>query len=494
MQSPFVSTYININDAPEEDRKDYAMVIEAFLRQRLLGVKNKVGVYFGPAFPKVLYVLDENNVWENSEYYYLTELAEKCSIERLAPDYISAKVMRELKEGNVFACMGAVDPSTQVIYKIGDDIYDSFIDRMYNNIKNKFNLKEEDQFGQVGNPNKDLNLENLNIEIYDNSVQKFVKCTMMNKNVGSSFKMYELTILRDDKEYRSIYATNDHPMIVADISEEGKFYDPEKAYECKVEDMLGKELCIYDSLETGNEKYEYKPIARRVIIREWMETPEFVYDVTTETGHFMANFFLSHNCRSFLSPWKDENGEYKFWGRFNKGVVTINLPDVALTSKETGRDFWELLDERLELCHKAHKQRIEKRLFGTKSDVSPVHWQFGAIARLKPGETIDKYLTGGYSTTSLGYVGLYETVMALKGVPHTDPSAKDFALSIVKHMVDKCEEWNKQDDYGYSVYGTPEESTTFDFAKALQRRHGIIKDITDKDYVTNSYHQLLNVV
>lgn len=177
----------------------------------------------------------------------------------------------------------------------------------------------------------------------------------------------------------------------------------------------------------------------------------------------------------------------------NKGVVTINLPDVALTSKETGRDFWELLDERLELCHKAHKQRIEKRLFGTKSDVSPVHWQFGAIARLKPGEVIDKYLTGGYSTTSLGYVGLYETVMALKGVPHTDPSAKDFALSIVKHMVDKCEEWNKQDDYGYSVYGTPEESATFEFAKALQKRHGIIKGITDKDYVMNSYHQLFNV-
>lgn len=320
MQSPFVSTYININDAPEEDRKDYAMVIEAFLRQRLLGVKNKVGVYFGPAFPKVLYVLDENNVWENSEYYYLTELAERCSIERLAPDYISAKVMRELKEGNVFACMGAVHPDTNVIYKIGDDIYDSFIDSMYNNIKNTFNLKEEDQFGQTGNPNKDLNLENLNIEIYDNSVQKFVKCTMMNKNVGSSFKMYELTILRDGEEYHSIYATNDHPMIVADISEEGKFYDPEKAYECKVEDMLGKELCIYDSLETGNEKYEYKPIARRVIIKECDETPEFVYDVTTETGHFMANFFLSHNCRSFLSPWKDENGEYKFWGRLTNAV------------------------------------------------------------------------------------------------------------------------------------------------------------------------------
>ena len=321
MQSPFVSTYININDAPEEDRKDYAIVIEAFLRQRLLGVKNKVGVYFGPAFPKVLYVLDENNVWENSEYYYLTELAEKCSIERLAPDYISAKVMRELKEGNVFACMGAVHPDTNVIYKIGDDIYDSFIDRMYNNIKNTFNLKEDDQFGQTGNPNKDLNLENLNIEIFDNGVQDFVKCKMMNKNIGSNFKMYKLMApmeYGDNNDYVYLYATNDHPMMVADISEEGKFYDPEKAYECKVEDMVGKELCVYHSF--GKDVHKLKPIARRVTITECDEIPEFVYDVTTETEHFMAGYFLSHNCRSFLSPWKDENGEYKFWGRLTNAV------------------------------------------------------------------------------------------------------------------------------------------------------------------------------
>ena len=193
MQSPFVSTYININDAPEEDRKDYAMVIEAFLNQRLLGVKNKVGVYFGPAFPKVLYVLDENNVYEGTEYYYLTELAEKCSVLRLAPDYISAKVMRELKEGNVFACMGAVHPDTNSIFRINGDVYVATIGTMYNRIIKKFNIKEEDQFGQVGNPNKDLNLENLNIEIYDNGIQDFVKCKMMNKNVGSNFKMYKLT-------------------------------------------------------------------------------------------------------------------------------------------------------------------------------------------------------------------------------------------------------------------------------------------------------------
>lgn len=322
MQSPFVSTYININDAPEEDRKDYAMVIEAFLKQRLLGVKNKVGVYFGPAFPKVLYVLDENNVWENSEYYYLTELAERCSIERLAPDYISAKVMRELKEGNVFACMGAVHPDTNVIFKIDNEVYVKSIRNVYDFIIKTFNIKEEDQFNQIGNPNKDLNLENLNIEIFDNSVQKFVKCKMMNKNIGSNFKMYKLEApigydkYGDSKLY--IYATNDHPMMVADISEEGKYYDPEKSYECKVEDMIGKELCIYHSFVEN--KDNCKPIARRVTITECDEIPEFVYDVTTETGHFMAGYFLSHNCRSFLSPWKDENGEYKFWGRLTNAV------------------------------------------------------------------------------------------------------------------------------------------------------------------------------
>lgn len=321
MQSPFVSTYININDAPEEDRKDYAMVIEAFLRQRLLGVKNKVGVYFGPAFPKVLYVLDENNVWENSEYYYLTEIAEKCSVERLAPDYISAKVMRELKEGNVFACMGAVHPDTNVTFRINDVVYETTIKNMYEHIIKTFNIKEEDQFNQIGNPNKDLNLENLNIEIFDNGIQDFVKCKMMNKNIGSNFKMYKLMAPKeygDDKDYVYLYATNDHPMIVADISEEGKYYDPEKAYECKVEDMLGKELCIYHSF--GKDSNKWKPIARRVTITECNEIPEFVYDVTTETGHFMAGFFLSHNCRSFLSPWKDENGEYKFWGRLTNAV------------------------------------------------------------------------------------------------------------------------------------------------------------------------------
>lgn len=318
MQSPFVSTYININDAPEEDRKDYAMVIEAFLRQRLLGVKNKVGVYFGPAFPKVLYVLDENNVWENSEYYYLTEIAEKCSVERLAPDYISAKIMRELKEGNVFACMGAVHPDTNVVFRINGVVYSTTIKNAYDKIIEIFNLKEEDQFNQIGNPNKDLNLENLNIEIFDNGIQDFVKCKMMNKNVGSNFKMYKLTAPAECDAEVYLYATNDHPMMVADISEEGKYYDPEKAYECKVEDMVGKELCIYHSFVKDSDKW--KPTARRVTITECDEIPEFVYDVTTETEHFMAGYFLSHNCRSFLSPWKDENGEYKFWGRLTNAV------------------------------------------------------------------------------------------------------------------------------------------------------------------------------
>lgn len=207
-------------------------------------------------------------------------------------------------------------------------------------------------------------------------------------------------------------------------------------------------------------------------------------------------------CRSFLSVWKDpeNNNKPKFWGRFNKGVVTINLPDVALTirdkygensinNSEAMKEFWKLLDERLELCHKALKTGCEY-LKGTKSDVAPILWQDGALARLKPGETIDKFLKGGYSTTSLGYVGLFETMMALTGKPHTDKENIEFASNLIKYMKEKCDYWNTlpDEDYGYSLYGTPEESLTYKFAKALQTRHGIIKDITDKLYVLNSYH------
>lgn len=297
-QSPFLSVFMYLGET-NEYKEELAMIIEEFLNQRILGLKNEVGVYVTQAFPKLLYVLEKDNITEDSKYWYLTELAAKCTAKRLVPDYISEKKMIELKEGNVFPCMG---------------------------------------------------------------------------------------------------------------------------------------------------------------------------------------------CRSFLAPYKDENGEYKFYGRFNQGVVTINLVDVALSSEKDFDSFWELFNQRLELCHKALKIRNE-RLRGTVSDVAPIIWQDGAFARLKKGEKIDKLLYGGYSSISLGYAGLYECVLYMTGKPHTDRAeGYNFAIKVMQYMNQKCNEWKITDDIGYSLYGTPIESTTYKFAKCLKERFGIIKGITDKDYITNSYH------
>lgn len=299
-QSPFITLYLDINEAPEgRERDDLAQCIAEVLRQRTQGVKNKVGVWVTPAFPKLIYALDENNARPNSEFYWLTELAAKCTAKRMVPDYISSKLMRELKEGNVFPCMG---------------------------------------------------------------------------------------------------------------------------------------------------------------------------------------------CRSFLSAWRaPESGDYKFYGRFNQGVVTINLPDVALSSGGDYEAFWQIFDERLELCHKALLLRHE-RLEGTKSDVAPILWQHGAIARLQPSETIDHLLHGGYATISLGYAGLCECVRYMTGKSHTDPESTPFALAIMNHMNEKLKEWNEQHYIGFALYGTPIESTTYKFAKCLQKRFGVIEGVTDKNYITNSYH------
>ena len=297
-QAPFITVFMYLNEAKNEQEKhDLAMIIEETLKQRHKGVKNEKGVWITPAFPKLIYVLEEDNITEDSKYWYLTKLAAKCSAKRLVPDYISEKVMKKLKEGNCFPSMG---------------------------------------------------------------------------------------------------------------------------------------------------------------------------------------------CRSFLSPYK-ENGEYKFYGRFNKGVVTINLVDVALSSGKDKEKFWRIFDERLELCHKALLCRYE-RLKGTVSDVAPIIWQHGALARLQKSETIDKLLVGGYSSISLGYAGLYECVKYMTGKSHTDSEVTPFALDIMRYMNKKCDEWNEQLDLGFSLYGSPIESTTYKFAKCLQRRFGIIEGITDKNYITNSYH------
>ena len=319
-QAPFVTVFMYLGEARNEAEKhDLAMIIEETLRQRYEGVKNEQGVWITPAFPKLIYVLDEDNVYEGSPYFYLTQLAAKCTAKRMVPDYISAKKMRELKlskgeqpgEGDVYTCMGCRSFLTP--------------DRSGNG--------------------------------YDNVAR-------------------------------------------------AKNYEP---------------------------------------------------------------------------------GKPKYYGRFNQGVVTINLPDVALSSGGDAEKFWEIFDERLELCHKALRCRHE-RLKGTLSDAAPILWQYGALARLDKGETIDKLLYGGYSTISLGYAGLYECVKYMTGASHTDERGKGFALSVMQHMNDKCAEWKAAEDIDYSIYGTPLESTTYKFAKCLQRRFGIIPGVTDKGYITNSYH------
>ena len=311
-QAPFITVFMYLNEAKtEREKADLALIIEEMLKQRIDGVKNEKGVYVTPAFPKLIYTLEEDNITEGSKYWYLTQLAAKCTAKRMVPDYISEKKMLELK-GDVYTCMGCRSFLTP----------DRFTDKGIGNIAN-----------------------------------------------------------------------------------------------------------------AGN----YEP------------------------------------------------GKHKYYGRFNQGVVTINLPDVALSSGGNTEKFWSIFEERLELCHRALRCRHE-RLLGTPSDVAPILWQYGALARLKKGETIDKLLFNGYSTISLGYAGLYECVKYMTGKSHTDPEATPFALAVMQKMNDKCAEWKKDENIDYSLYGTPLESTTYKFAKCLQRRFGIIPGITDKGYITNSYH------
>ena len=311
-QAPFITVFMYLNEARNErEKKDLAMIIEEMLLQRYQGVKNEQGVWVTPAFPKLIYTLEEDNIHEDAPYWYLTELAAKCTARRMVPDYISEKKMKELK-GDVYTCMGCRSFLTP----------DRFTDAGIGNVAN-----------------------------------------------------------------------------------------------------------------AGN----YEP------------------------------------------------GKHKYYGRFNQGVVTINLPDVALSSGGNTEKFWQIFEERLELCHKALRCRHE-RLLGTTSDAAPILWQYGALARLKKGETIDKLLYNGYSTISLGYAGLYECVKYMTGKSHTDPSATPFALAIMQKMNDKCKEWKTAENIAYSLYGTPLESTTYKFAKCLQKRFGVIKGITDKGYITNSYH------
>ena len=374
MQTPFITIFLYVNEVPPgQTRKDLALIIEEMLHQRIQGVKNESGAWVSPAFPKLIYVLSENNIEEGTEYYYLTELAAKCSAKRLVPDYVSEKQLWQLKYP---------------------------LDKLLPISKRRDSWGDETIWG--ANPFKELTDE---------------ECAILDS-------------------YVQVYRQNEVP------SEE-------------VKDILDK------------------------------------YNIPINVVAPKA--YCPMGCRSFLTP---DYIHYKTYGRLNQGVVTINLPYVALLAKEKSVSqsdtsvidlFWEELDKVLDLCHLALQTR-HKRLKGTLSDGSPIHWQYGALARLQNHEKIDKLLYDNYSTISLGYAGLYECVVALTGKSHTDEAAKPLALDIMYRLNDACASWRKAENISYSLYGTPIESTTEKFALALQRRFGKIKDVSDHGYITNSYH------
>lgn len=385
-QAPFLSLCLYLNEAETpQEKRDLALIIEEILKQRIQGVKNKKGVWITPAFPKLLYVLDNNNCDEHTEYWYLTELAARCTAKRMVPDYISEKKMHEYKidpNGNpqCYPCMGCR----------------SFLTPYVENIV----IEPDEEFDVVAQATAHG----------DSGFSNMKSIDLWNQSVAQGNEVIDKRIYPKQPVYVQHKVRNN------------------SLAKCKVE-----------------------------------------YLEQTDSGvqiHLSASIYYS---------------------RFNQGVVTINLPAVGLTAKGDFDKFWRVLDEKLELCHRALRIRHE-RLLGTTSDVAPILWQYGAIARLEEGEKIDKLLYGGYSTISLGYAGLYECVKAMTGHSHTDPEAKGFALAVMQKLNDKCAEWREAEDIAYSVYGTPIESTTYKFAKALQKRFGIIEGITDKNYITNSYH------
>ena len=460
-QAPFITESMYLNEAKNEQEKhDLAMIIEETLRQRYKGTKNKQGVYVTPTFPKLIYVLQDDNIHEGDEYYYLTIMAAQCTAKRMVPDYISEKKMKELKEGTVVIPMGAVFGKEVITYKLNNQLFVESFERAWDRL---VSIYGGSMIKLIGAKSEFIVPENM--LIFDSSSNGFVKVKKFIRN--DDYNRWN----RVKFNGRVLTLTSDHPLPTQRgriAVEDLKPGDTVPASKYEKESDFSKEYTVESVEFLGN-------------------IGEYEYDVETESDRFDVSGINSHNCRSMLSPWKDENGDYKYWGRFNMGVVTLNIPYVALSSKGDKEVFWKKFDEALELVHKALLVRYN-RLKGTTSDYAPILWQHGALSRLKPGETIDKLLVGGYATISLGYAGLYEAVRYMTGKSHTDPEATPFALDIMKRMNEKCKEWKEKENLGYAIYGTPLESTTYKFAKANQRRFGIIEGVTDKPYVTNSYH------
>lgn len=465
-QAPFITVLMYLNEVPEgQTRHDLALCIEIMLKQRILGVKDRSGHYITPAFPKLIYILQEDNIEKDSPYYYLTELSAKCTAKRMVPDYISEKKMKELK-GDVYPCMGCVDGHEIVTYNWLGQIYTENFERMWDRMSKHFKIEFQ--------PNhKDFIMRTPDLLIWDQK-KGFVANYGIIKNHTSEWLRFTFS------NGAVITCTYDHPFETTD----GRL-------------VLASNLCSGDLIDVDSDDNETcYPIKIEQLYNE-----SFSYDVTTESEHFTVSGIYSHNCRSFLTPDRFtsagvgnianalnyKESEHKYYGRFNQGVVTLNLIDIACSSGKDMDKFWKLMEERLDLCHRALRLKHE-RLLGTPSDIAPILWQDGALARLEPGETIDRLLFDGYSTISLGYAGLYECVYYMLGVSHTTEEGRKFGLAVMQALNDACSKWKSEENIDYSVYGTPLESTTYKFAKCLQKRFGMIPEVTDRNYITNSYH------
>ena len=657
----------------EEYKKETALLIEEFLNQRILGMKNEIGVYITPAFPKLIYVLEEDNVTEGSDYWYLTELAAKCTAKRMVPDYVSEKVMKSLKidkngNGQCYPLMGCVDGKSVIDYKIDDFRYVESFERAWDRLSNIYG---------IDNLNCSEYINTNNVSIYDHvkgdyiNVERFIRNTqyewidisftdgrhikvtddhvfevddvgevyardlkkgdvikrltvnssavkgMMNDDTDIKFDIaswFDALVLSNgyyDKEFKLLLSSDNTDIISLAIdyitdnyhnvkiktcevyknNEKSKeisidcskelllkyvdmfegsnksnrhipnhifnsnrdvkmsflaglidcgvtysiYYDKAVQLECKNEELAMQEMLLAIDLGMNAITYKYNKNHKTYYRVEFMCSRElckylvskhnygkfdkkhyminnvkmnakicsventkcslekaYSYDVTCDSHHFTVNGLWSHNCRSALTPYLDENGNPKYYGRFNSGVVTVNLPDIAFSSGGDYNKFWEIFDERTELCHRALQARHE-RLANTVADSAPIMWRYGALARLEKGETIHKLLHNGYSTLSLGYAGLYECVKYMTGNSHTDGDiGEKFGLDVMQALNDKCNKWKDEEKIDYSLYGTPIESTTYKFAKCLKKRFGddifVKLDGEDRDYITNSYH------
>lgn len=445
-QAPFITLFMYLDEVDESMRDDLALIIKTMLEQRMLGVKDASGNYVTPAFPKLIYALDEDNIHPDSKYYWLTELAAKCTAKRLVPDYISIKKMKEYKNGDTYPCMGCVDGQEVITYKYHNHIYTESFEKTWYRLSKYFDTKLQ--------PNgKDFVMKTPGVKIYD-QMKGFVANYGIIKNHTSDW--LRLTF----SNCRTITCTPDHPFETTD----GRI-------------VFAKDLTENDKIASNTSvNYNVSQSVRNkdtIHIKnvESFTKNDFSYDVTTESEHFTVSGIYSHNCRSFLTPDRFTNAglgnianaknydphKHKYYGRFNMGVVTINLVDAACSSGRDMDKFWNILNERLELCHKALRLRYE-HLLGTPSDVAPILWQDGGLARLKHGETIDKLLTDGYATISLGYAGLAECVYYMLGESHTEPHGKDFGIKVMQALNDACNKWKTDENIDYSVYGTPKSS------------------------------------